>query len=66
MPRDSFVYIDAEVLAVTERAVQLDIDGERTWVPKSAIEDGDCVDESDLETTITLGIAEWKANDLGI
>ena len=46
---DNFELIFAEILAVTKKAVQLDVDGVEFWVPRSVIQDGNRLSEFSTE-----------------
>ena len=61
-------FFDVLVLKLTDKAALLEFEGEEEWVPRSAmIVEDDALDEAegDPEMTIEVGIANWKAEQLG-
>lgn len=61
--RDEFVEFDVTVVAITQKALLLDNDGDEQWVAAS---------QTDLEHTtvergqdITIGIKGWVATEIG-
>ena len=61
---------DAVYVHQTDSAVLLEIEGEETWVPKSALEDGGkCVKDFDRENKgddVEVSIARWLCKDRGL
>jgi len=58
-----YVPIKGEVQAVTDKAVFLQQpNGNETWVPRSVIDGGDAVEESDCDPNI----AEWFCDKEGL
>lgn len=51
------------ILVATDRAVLVEVDGEEVWVPRSVIEGGDGLEES--EETQEIDVAEWFAEKKG-
>lgn len=54
---------DAEVIAVTDRAVLVELDGEERWFPRAVLRDGDDAGRGD---TITLEVESWFASKEGL
>lgn len=68
MPRESasqWVHLDvAEVTAVTENAIQVEIDGDSHWLPKSQIDEAEKFHVGDRD--ITVSVKEWLARERGL
>jgi len=54
--------IEVLVLRATDRAVQVDHEGEEEWIPRSCIRDGEDLEEG-FEGEIE--VADWKLRALG-
>ena len=62
---DEYVTLEAdEVMAVTDKAVLFDIDGDETWVPKSVIDGGDGYTKGDLD--VEVQVQKWFADKEGL
>lgn len=54
---------DAEVIAATERAVLVELDGEERWFPRAVLRDGDAADKGDV---IEVELEAWFASKEGL
>ncbi|MGE5551538.1 MAG: hypothetical protein ACM3ZC_13585 [Bacteroidota bacterium] len=57
-----YIDVTARVISMTARAALLEVNGDRRWVPKSLIDDPDSLEEGE---EVTIGIEEWKLEELG-
>jgi hypothetical protein len=56
------INVSGRVVKLTPRAVLFEVRGDRQWVPKSLIDDPDSLEEGE---EVTIGIEEWKLEELG-
>jgi hypothetical protein len=61
----NWVHLDVEeVVAESENAFLLRIDGEEVWIPKSQIADADSYSRGDVDATVS--ISAWIAEKKGL
>ena len=65
MSRSNWVYLErCEIVHETDRAMLINYDGNKIWVPKSQINELDRLDVGD--TNVTVPISRWFAEKEGI
>lgn len=62
-PDDRVEVRDASCIAMTEKALLVEVDGEQTWVPRSQVDDDSEVWEDGQEGTLT--VSRWIAEQKG-
>lgn len=65
MSASNYVHLeDCQVIRVTEKAIQVEWDGDAYWFPISQVADGEDYEAGD--GPVTISVTEWIANEKGI
>lgn len=67
MGQSNYVHLDpCNVIAVTEKAVLIEYDDEKHWIPVSQLADGEDHNYEAGDKDITVSVSEWIAKQKGI
>lgn len=67
MGQSNYVHLEScDIITVTEKAVLIEYDGEKHWIPVSQLADGEDHNLEAGDKDITVSITEWIAEQKGI